>query len=241
MDSKSQLLALLNHVHSDERAFVAGLTEADRAASGTPENWSAKDLIAHIAEWRARLAQRLTAVQHGDPLPELRTVDEYNAAGFEANRYKTWAEVDAESERAYADTVVHITRLSGEELDNPKPRPIPWYRERPLRGSILVNSYLHPVTHLVEFYQKRGDTARARQIIQGATQDLRALDPSDAGRGLAMYNLACLCAGMGEPAQAIELLRGVLPYHPDLKDWSKQDEDFAAVRDLPEFQALYAE
>jgi hypothetical protein len=236
--TKTKLLDLINRAHADERAFIAGLTEADRLAVGTPEYWSAKDLIAHVAEWRERLAQRLAVAQRGDPLPELRRVDEYNAEGLEANRHKTWTEVEAEDERAYAGMVAHISRLSADELANPHPRPIPWYSERPLRASILINSYLHPVTHLSEFYVHRGDTARARQILQASAQDLRDFEPSDVGRGLALYNLACLYAGMGEPTQAIALLREVFPYRPELKEWSKQDDDLAALRDLPEFQAL---
>ena len=237
--AKSKLLDLIERAHADEQAFSAGLTEADRAAVGTAENWSAKDLIAHIAEWRGRLAGRLTAAQHGDPLPALRSSDEYNAEGLVANRDKTWAQVEAENERAYAEMVAHLARLSADELTDP--RASVWYRQRPLRGSILINSYFHPVMHVAEFYLKRGDTARAKQLLQASVQDLRDFEPSDFGRGLALYNLACKYAGIGEPAPALELLREVFPYRPELKEYSRQDQDLAALRDLPEFQALYAE
>ncbi len=235
---QARLLDLVRRAHADEQTFIARLTEAERTAFGTLENWSAKDLIAHIAAWQLRLAGRLTAVQHGEPLPELRGFDEHNAEGFEANRDKTWSDVEADSERAYAAIVAHIMRLSEAELADPK--PFPWYNRRPLRGALFLNSYFHPVEHLVEFHLQHGEQARANQLIQASVRDLGRLEPTDAVSGLGLYNLACLHARAGEVSPVIELLSQVFPYRPELKEWAKQDSDLAALRDLPEYQLLLA-
>ncbi len=53
------------------------------------------------------------------------------------------------------------------------------------------------------------------------------------------YNLACQYSLLGTTAEAIRELQEALTLNPGLTDWSKQDPDLDAIRDEPEYQAIY--
>jgi rhodanese-related sulfurtransferase len=59
-------------------------------------------------------------------------------------------------------------------------------------------------------------------------------------RAEAIYNLACLYALARRSAAAIDRLREALALRPDLTLHAKHDDDFAALRSVPDFQALVA-
>ena len=68
---------------------------------------------------------------------------------------------------------------------------------------------------------------------------LLELDDADNYRGGLFYNQACLLALSGEPHKAVQVLGKALELTPALIDWSKEDSDLDAIRDLPEFKALF--
>lgn len=49
---KPRLIELLLQMHARQQELVRDLSDQQREASGTPEHWSAKDLIAHITAWQ---------------------------------------------------------------------------------------------------------------------------------------------------------------------------------------------
>ena len=61
MFSKARLLDVLSFAHQQEMAFIDTLPDDERAASGAPDQWSAKDMMAHLATWKLRLLDRLQA------------------------------------------------------------------------------------------------------------------------------------------------------------------------------------
>ncbi len=236
---KSRLLDLLRRAHTDEQALVSSLTAEEKAAAGTPERWSAKDLLAHITYWRDRLTQRLAARARGESFSGLtdREVDEENAVVFEAHREQSWEEVQAYAERVFDQLIALVSQFGEQELTDPT--PVGWYDNRSLLAAIVGNSFTHPETHVAGFYLERGDLAHARQMQEDMADALVGIDGSPKTRGAALYNLACFYALSGESAKAIELLRQALPLRADLVEWSKQDTDLVSLRKLPEYQALY--
>lgn len=50
-----------------------------------------------------------------------------------------------------------------------------------------------------------------------------------------LYNLACAEALAGRPDEALEHLRLALEIQPEMRDWAAKDEDFASVRDRPDW------
>jgi hypothetical protein len=236
---KPRLLELLRRARTDEQALLSSLNLEERAATGTPERWSAKDLVAHVTFWEERMMQRLAGRARGESFSDLTDgeVDEVNAEVLKKSRNLSWEQVQADSERVFNQLLAMVSRFSEQELTDPT--PVGWYRNRSLLASIVGNSFTHPQTHVSWFHLQRRDLTRAREIQEAMEEAQVDIDSSPDSRAVALYNLACFYALRGEPGKAIELLRQALPLRADLVEWSKQDTDLASVRDLPEYQALY--
>ena len=65
------------------------------------------------------------------------------------------------------------------------------------------------------------------------------LDESSDWQGEMKYTLACMHSLLGAKAEAIRELREALVLNPGLTDLSKEDPDLDAIRDEPEYQAIY--
>jgi tetratricopeptide (TPR) repeat protein len=77
----------------------------------------------------------------------------------------------------------------------------------------------------------RSDPERARELL---TEGL-GLYPESASL---VYGLACLEAVQGRRDAALTALRQAVEAAPDAAVWARDDEDFAALRDDPEFRSL---
>jgi quercetin dioxygenase-like cupin family protein len=77
----------------------------------------------------------------------------------------------------------------------------------------------------------RSDPDRAREIL---TEGL-GLHPESASL---RYGLACLEAVEGRRDPALTALRQAMDLAPDAAVWARDDEDFATLRDDPEFRSL---
>ena len=75
------------------------------------------------------------------------------------------------------------------------------------------------------------DPGRAREIL---SEGLEA-HPDSASLH---YNLACVDARGGHREQALESLRTAVAARPEVAQWAREDADFQALRDDPEFQEL---
>jgi tetratricopeptide (TPR) repeat protein len=58
--------------------------------------------------------------------------------------------------------------------------------------------------------------------------------------GSLYYNLACLEALEGDRSAALDALRRAVELRPEVVEWAAGDQDFASLRDDPEFRALAA-
>jgi len=238
---KSRLLALLGRAHAEQRAFIDGLSDAERAEAGTPERWSAKDHVAHTMFWKARTAERLRAAARGEtpPASDDAAFQGTNERNFEANRARPWADVLADDARIHAELVAAVAALS--EADLVEPDRFPWNNDGEALGAAVLNSpYWHVQEHLAQYFRDRGDAARALRILEDVASAVDQPGVPDAARAGAVYNLACVYALNGDADAAIRRLAEALRLSPRLTEWSKQDPDFAAIRELPAFQAVYA-
>jgi tetratricopeptide (TPR) repeat protein len=238
MQIKAKLIQLIRRAAEEEQVFGATLSDEERAAPGTPERWSAKDLMAHLASWKEWEAHNLELAARGETPHDAGDLDLVNADILERNQHRPWSEVLAVWQRAQDSLVERLNALS--EADLTSTEYFPWQAGRPLWRLIAGNSYTHPITHLAQYYAEHGRVAYANQI-QGEAADLLAqLDDSPAWQGILSYNLACHYALVGEKEKAIAGLRRALGLNPELIEWSKQDSDLASLRQEAAYQALYA-
>jgi tetratricopeptide (TPR) repeat protein len=233
---QAALLQLLASAQVAQREWVDGLGDAQRAAVGTPEAWSPKDMLAHITFWQQLTAERIAQARSGGEPQTSEDFQSVNERVFEERHAQPWDQVLGASEQVYAALADHVRALDEQALTDPK--RFAWTRGQPLASSILGNGFWHALEHVARYYVAGGDKERASELLERALgqEALEAL-PSDRGAGL--YNLACFYATTGQPDRAVPLLPEALRLRPDLVEWSKQDSDLDVLRDLPAFKALY--
>ena len=112
------------------------------------ENWSVKDLLAHLDFWERRVVTILTALLAGEAAPPLLdgTLDEVNARAFAASHARPLAEVQAEEAAAYQALLALVERTS--EADLFDPQRFAWTQGQPFFNWIEGNSYGHYQEHL---------------------------------------------------------------------------------------------
>jgi len=237
VERKMLLLDLLKQAHETEMSFVDALSGQEYARSGTLEDWSAKDVISHIAAWEACLADNLLAVSEGRAPTRSEDLDRENAILFEEYHDKTWDEVLRMAADAFQRVVAQVEALGEQELVSRE--EFPWQGERPLWRLIVGTGCIHPIAHVAEFHRNRGNREQAGRVIGEMARSMVGLDDGSVWQGEVKYNLACHYSLLGVPAEAIRELRESLVLNPGLIDWSKEDPDLDAIRGEPEYQALY--
>jgi len=233
MKRKQALLNLIEYIYQQEKAFIDSLTDAQLNAVGTEENWSAKDLIAHIEVWKSRLAKRLVS----GSTPQIDDFNAENATIFETYQNQSWYAVQGLFHKANDDLKDAVSALPDEALEATK--GYGWSKGIPVWQRIAGTSCIHPLLHLGEHYHKRGDWARAVELYESSRPWFERLDDSNDWLGLIAYNLACQYALAGHSAQAISQLTQALELRPGLVEWSQEDPDLASLRDDPTYLALY--
>lgn len=222
-----------------ERARVLEQTLADffdtsaRAAIGTVEVWAPKDHFVHLAVWQAYQARRLEAIATGNPPDQ--PAD--NDMVFQEHRDETWDVVWANAMQALDDDAAAIARVS--DVDLTDSTRFPWTNGRSLISSTIGNIYLHPIEHLVQMHEDRGDDASAVGVQLESVTLVSDLFGKGEEYANAVYNLGCFYAKRGRSAEAIAQVREAMAVNPKLTEWSKEDADLVSLHDLPEYQALY--
>src|SRR5512137_1356841 len=93
MDVRPKLVVLLERTRDEEEAFVAQLTPQEREQVGKVNGWSAKDMIAHLAGWRLRMADQMAALGRGESKGDVEDIDAENALIWSEYCDRTWEEV----------------------------------------------------------------------------------------------------------------------------------------------------
>jgi hypothetical protein len=235
-DLRMGILEMLRLTRAAEQELVAGLGAEERAATGTPEQWSAKDVIAHVTAWRLRQAERLRAALEGVEPPPLGTDDEENAEIFATYSERSWREVEGDADRSVAELADLLPAFSDADLTDGQ--RYAWTGGRPLLLTVVGNGAAHPATHLEGYYRTRGQPERAIHAQAMLVEVARGEHLPDQLLANAVYNLACAHALNGNATSAMTSLSEALRIHPDLATLARDDPDFASIRALPAFQSV---
>jgi len=233
---KRELTELLQKGYQVEKEFIATLSDEERNADGTIENWTAKDCIAHNAYWRKHHAEDVLAVLTGKTPTQSEEV-QINQEVYSQYKDQSWENVDTLVDAGLKRMGEAIASISEDDLQ--RHDFYPWEQGRPLWREIVGNIYTHPVIHLSEWHIKRGYPARAAEMYQEMTRQLTSLDDSADWQGTIRYNNACSFSLLGDKETAINELREALKLNPGLTEWSRQDPDFEPIRGEAGYKALY--
>lgn len=233
-DLKARLMTLLREGSRIQQAYVAGLSAAEREATGAPEHWSAKDLVAHLTSWKARRLLQLDAVTRGEAAPVF-DLNETNARAWDEQQRRTWDDILAEEARVTSALAARIERMPVADLTAMDRYPLPM---QPAALLIARPGYTHVVGHLAEHFIERGEMQRAIALRQSAAVALDAFPEFPEIASAPHYNLACGYALTGQPEQALTELRRALALNPALIAYAREDADLASLRETEEYQAL---
>ncbi len=238
MDRKSTLLNLVQKAYQIEQAFVRDLTEHQRNQTGSNENWSAKDLVAHNAAWKQRHTENVLAVQRGEAGTQIDNYDHENEKVYMENRERSWEEVLQNAKDVQQMLTQVVSDLPLETLE--KQGYFHWQAERPLWRSIYGYGFAHPIVHLAEHDRNRGEKQQAANLIKQLVEAMQSLAAGTGAdwQGGIQYNLACYHALSGEIEAGITELRKALEINPDFREWVEQDQDLEALRAHPKYPAL---
>ncbi len=84
---------------------------------GVTEQWSVKDVIAHLTGWRRRTVARLQAARRGEQEPvlpwpaDMQTDDEINAWLYEANRSRSLRDVLDDSRQVFHQLMAAVDAM----------------------------------------------------------------------------------------------------------------------------------
>ena len=219
----------------------AGLNDAAKAQSESPDKWSAKDTVAHLTTWQRRWLDWLQPVAHGQ-LPDDRGPghteedwDRINAESFATNRTRPWDQVWVESQKAYAQVAAWAPLVPQDYLN--AQRRLGMREERPIWAWIAGPFLWHVEVHVAEFHSKHGVLDRAIQATRKFTDQVAAIAPTDV-QGESYYNYACILALNGRTDDAVVALRDAFARNATLVETSKQDTDLDSLRARSDFQTL---
>ena len=230
---KAKLVELIKAIGREEQALFEKLAEAERSERGEADKWAPKDALAHIAAWKERQADNFAAAARGEAQTRYDEYESINAKEFLEYRDTPWADIQKKASEANRRVVEQIERMSEEKLQGLREN-----KDKEWQG-ILGTAYIHTISHLGQIYAERGRKDLADKLAEHAAVEMLKLDGDRSWEGTVKYNLACHRALAGETEQAVRGLREALALRPDLKEWSKEDTDFASIRKDPGYLAIY--
>ena len=236
------LVEMLEATRAAERAIFGLMDPVTRDAPRTIGEWSAKDLLAHLAAWREVEAGRLrtgwrdrqpagSGTAAGDGDDDGGEPDDVANARIQAERETwSWDRVAADAEASIDALQAAIAATTAERLE----------RSENLVAGIGANGANHALAHLSDAAGVAGPAAAtAFQVFESTIEAIivRGRIP-DRDVGVMLYNLACNAALTGRPDAARRLVRDAFRRRPDLLEWALRDDDLQAIRaELPALAA----
>ena len=233
------LIEILHDVRDKQSAFWNSLGEEERSEIGQADNWSPKDIMAHISVWNDRLAAQLEAAALDETPHSYGDIEHANLEIYEAYKDQSWEDLATYETQTFARLEAAISALPPDSLMDAA--RFDWTEGRPLFWRICFSPIYHGMAHIADLLIQRGDRAKAFEAHEWIAEKFGGLSDDDDWQGTTFYNLACIYALHEEHQRAIDLLKKALELNPGLLDWSKEDSDLDALRENPAFQSLYKE
>jgi hypothetical protein len=144
---------LLNQIHSEWKKLesnLVGLSDDQFTKPGVQDDWTIKDIMAHIASWERLATDRLSAALTGNALnsPIIRDWDDihkYNAETIIENRAKSLHAVMEEFQTAHKDIVNAVEGLDADLLNDIL--PFDWADDTTFAILISANTHWHYKEH----------------------------------------------------------------------------------------------
>jgi len=115
--------SLLDRIHRDREALAAlwrGLTEEQMVhRPGPQEDWSVKDLVAHVTAWESFILERMTDLVNGEKSEPAEHQDVLNARAYEQHKDSPLADVLAAFDANWPKLEALVSSLNDEQINTP--------------------------------------------------------------------------------------------------------------------------
>jgi hypothetical protein len=222
---QADLLELLQITQEAERDIMSTIPKERREASGQVGEWSPKDVLAHLASWRAIEARRLEATRLGegwaadDPSAD-EALDDSNARLQARTASDGWQDVLRQADESIAELNVAIERSTNEalcECDD-------------TFASIGANGTNHAIGHLSDIVNLFGGEDRYGTFARDVERVLARGHVPPRDSGVLLYNLACHRSLAGDLDDARRLLLTAFEQRHDLRELAATDTDLEPLR-----------
>lgn len=147
--NREQLLDKLNKAWSDLQASYAGITEARLLEPGVVDNWSVKDILAHVTTWEDEALASLPLIAEGGKPFKYSVryggIDAFNALKTEEKKTLPLSEVLRQLDETHRKLIDYIERVPEEQFT----------RETPFRHRLRFDTYRHYSGHALLIKQWR--------------------------------------------------------------------------------------
>lgn len=144
-----QLLKRLDTAWTAFKESYAGLSESRMTESGVADNWSVKDVIAHVTWWEAEALKHLPLILEGGRPPRYSVkyggINAFNALMTERKQSLSLADVLREQDETHRRLVAYIERAPAGQIT----------RETRFRRRIRLDAYSHYPIHAKAIRQWR--------------------------------------------------------------------------------------
>lgn len=143
--TKADLLARMREAHADFYAMLERIPEERTNEIAIYDNWTIKDLIAHLGWWYQSAAERIAAARRGDAPTVYTDYDEVNAQVQAQYRDMPLTEVRAMEAKGFAALEAIVETADEDELFDEDRYP---KARRSVASYIIGNTYGHYEDHL---------------------------------------------------------------------------------------------
>ena len=145
--TKAELLDSIRKTRTELEKKFSKLTPEQMVWPGSMDDWSVKDILAHLVDWEQRLISWYKSGLRGDvpetPAPGLswRDLPKLNQEGYEKHKNEKLEDVLEMYEKSYRDCLALIEIMTEQEIFQPK--VYEWTGESSLLPWIAANTSSH--------------------------------------------------------------------------------------------------
>ena len=148
--NKKELLALLEDSHERVLEAIEGLTTEQMLEPGVKDNWSVKDILAHLTRWEAELIKLLWQARQGmrptSLLNQPHSVDVVNSRWYEEDQTRSLERILEDFHGVRNQTIRRLEFFTDKDLNDPK--RYPWSDGQALWEWVAGNTFEHDEEHL---------------------------------------------------------------------------------------------
>jgi len=217
---RTAITGLLSLAGAEEQLLLL----EDGSTGGSPDNWAAVPLVAHLTHFKQQQTERISALLSGHVPPAYGDVDHSAPEVYSAYNVAASQAVLADSRRVTAGLIDGTWALPSELVLHGQ------VNGRMLWLQLIVRGFWHPMGHLGDYYCDQGQANRAVAMQSHALATARHLATPAPAEGMAVYNLACALARSGSVRDAARMLETAIALNPDLRTNASSDPDLALVQ-----------